>query len=103
MLDVFQQANHVLSDQMFRWRGEGEPRTELAIVAISEEDFEQGAPRWPWPRSLMARLIDQISANRPAVIAIDILYTERSNTDTVFTRERFATIKTYLYQILSGR
>ena len=103
MLDVFQQANHVLSDQMFRWRGEGEPRTELAIVAISEEDFEQGAPRWPWPRSLMARLIDQISANRPTVIAIDILYTERSNTDTVFTRERFSIIQPYLYQILSGR
>ena len=103
MLDVFQQANHVLSDRMFRWRGEGEPRTELAIVAISEEDLEQGAPRWPWPRSLIARLIDQISANDPAVIAIDILYTERSNTDTVFTQERFAIIQPYLYQILSGR
>ena len=103
MLDVFQQANDVLSDQMFRWRGEREPRPELAIVAVSEEDFDQGAPRWPWPRSLMARLIDQISINQPAVIAIDILYTERSNADTVFTQERFATIQPYLYQILSGR
>jgi adenylate cyclase len=50
----------------------------------------------------MARLIDQISSHRPAAIVIDILYTERSNTEAVFTRDRFAEIQPYLYHVLSG-
>ena len=71
-------------------------------MAISEQDFEMGAPRWPWPRSLMARLIDQISRQRPAVIAIDILYSEPSNTEAVITQEAFGQLRPFLYQILSG-
>jgi adenylate cyclase len=50
----------------------------------------------------MARLIDQVSSHEPAVIAIDILYTERSNTEAVFTRDQFSEIQPYLYHILSG-
>ena len=74
----------------------------MAVVAISQEDFERGAPRWPWPRSLIARLIDQIALQQPAVIAVDILYSERSNSETVITREQFSDIQPFLYQVLSG-
>ena len=69
---------------------------------ISQQDFERGAPRWPWPRSLVARLMDQVGQHRPGVIVVDILYSERSNTETVITQEQFAQIQPYLYQILSG-
>ena len=103
VFDVFQQPDYFFLDRVFKWHGTREPRPELAIVAISEQDFEQGAPRWPWPRSLMARLIDQIVASGPAVIVIDILYTERTNTETVFTRDQFTKIQPYLYQVLSGK
>ena len=100
--DVFRQPDLFFLDRAFQWRGPREPRPELAIVAVTQQDFERGAPRWPWPRSLMARLIDQVSRHRPAVIAIDILYTERSNTEAVFTRDRFAEVQPYLYHVLSG-
>ena len=50
----------------------------------------------------MARLIDQVSSHGPAVIAVDILYTERSNTESVFTQDQFAEIQPYLYHVLSG-
>ena len=103
VFDVFQQPDHFFSDRMFQWRGTQQPSPELAIVAISERDFERGAPRWPWPRSLMARLIDQISASGPAVIVVDILYTERTNTEAVLTKKQFAAIQPYLYQVLSGK
>ncbi len=100
--DVFRQPDLFFLDRAFQWRGPREPRPELAIVAITQQDFERGAPRWPWPRSLMARLIDQVSSHGPAVIAMDILYTERSNTESVFTRDQFADIQPYLYHVLSG-
>ena len=100
--DVFRQPDLFLLDRAFQWRGSRDPRPELAIVAITQQDFERGAPRWPWPRSFMARLIDQVSSHGPAVIAIDILYTERSNTEAVFTRDQFGEIHPYLYRVLSG-
>ena len=89
-------------DRAFNWRGTQEPRDEITIVAIDQEDFERGAPRWPWPRSLMARLIDQINAYEPAVIAVDILYSERSNSESLITRDQFPDLQPLLYRVLSG-
>ena len=89
-------------DQAFRWRGTVTPAPDVAIVAISQQDFDRGAPRWPWPRSLMARLVDQVASHRPAVIAIDILYSERSNTESVITNDQFTRLQPFLYQSLSG-
>ncbi len=45
------------------------------IVAIDEKTLaEQG--QWPWPRTTLARLIEAIAANAPAVIGVDLLLTE---------------------------
>ena len=102
LTNVLERANLFLLDRAFQWRGEQEPREEIAIVAISQRDFELGAPRWPWPRSLMARLVDEISALKPAVIVIDILYTEPTSSETVITKEQFTELQPFLYQVLSG-
>jgi len=99
---VVERSDLFFFDQAFRWRGTQKPAPELAIVAIAQKDFEQGAPRWPWPRSLMARLIDEVARQEPAVIVVDILYSERSNTETVITRERFKHLQPFIYQSLSG-
>ena len=100
--DVLERPDLFLLDQAFRWRGAEEPAPEIAIVGISQEDFAQGAPRWPWPRSLMARLVDQVSLYSPAVIVMDILYTERSNSESLITRRRFSDIQPHVFQALSG-
>lgn len=102
LTNVLERANFFLLDRAFQWRGEQEPREEIVIVAISQRDFELGAPRWPWPRSLMARLVDEISTLEPAVIVIDILYTEPTSSETVITREQFTELQPFLYQVLSG-
>jgi adenylate cyclase len=99
---VMERPDLFFLDRAFQWRDIREPRPEVAIVAISQQDFERGAPRWPWPRSLVARLLDQVSRHRPAVIVVDILYSEESNTETVITREQFAEIQPFLYQVLTG-
>ena len=101
-LGVFERPDLFLLDRAFQFRGSQAPGDEITIVAISQKDFQQGAPRWPWPRSLMARLVDQIARYQPSAIAIDILYTERSNSEAVITQEGFKEIQPYLYQVFSG-
>lgn len=50
----------------------------------------------------MARLVDQLVEERPAVIAIDIQYGRKTNTETLLTQERFDEIRPYVYQVLAG-
>jgi adenylate cyclase len=45
------------------------------IVAIDEKSLER-IGQWPWPRDLVAKLIDKIAAASPAAIGIDILFPE---------------------------
>ena len=50
----------------------------------------------------MARLVDQVGSYKPAVIVMDILYSERSNSEYLITEERFSDIQPNLFQALSG-
>ena len=51
------------------------------IVAIDERALdEQG--QWPWPRNLVADLIDAINAARPAAVGLDLLFVEPDRTST---------------------
>ncbi len=45
------------------------------IVAIDEASLNRFG-QWPWPRNLVARLIDQLRTANPAAIGIDILFAE---------------------------
>jgi len=45
------------------------------VVAIDEASLDRFG-QWPWPRTLVARLIDRIRAARPAAIGVDILFAE---------------------------
>ena len=65
-------------DGMMRWRGPIAPPGEIVLVAIDEASIARFG-QFPWPRSLMAQTIDQISAAQPRVIALDVLYTDPTN------------------------
>src|SRR5215510_987400 len=62
-------------DWLLRGRGKLPPPTEIAIIAIDEASIAR-LGRFPWPRALMARGLERISAARPKVIALDVLYSE---------------------------
>lgn len=55
------------------------PRTPtqrpVVIVDIDEASLKS-LGQWPWPRSLLAKLVDQITAAKPAAIGIDIVFPE---------------------------
>jgi adenylate cyclase len=51
------------------------PRNQVVIVDINEESLRQQG-QWPWPRSLVAHLIDRIAEGKPRVLGVDLLFPE---------------------------
>ncbi|HEY6838056.1 MAG TPA: CHASE2 domain-containing protein, partial [Geobacteraceae bacterium] len=51
---------------------------KIVIVVVDEKSIAE-IGRWPWSRAVQARLLQRISASRPKVIGIDIMYSEPEN------------------------
>lgn len=56
--------------------GSASGRSELPIILVGIDDasLAQLQQRWPWPRSLHAKLIDALSDAGAAIIAFDVLF-----------------------------
>jgi len=52
------------------------PSESPVIVAIDEPSFAEVGLQWPWPRSLHARLIEQLRAAGARAIGVDIIFSE---------------------------
>jgi two-component system NtrC family sensor kinase len=65
-------------DLLFLLRGPLPPPGEIVVVAIDEPSFAEISKQWPWPRSVHARLIDQLKKAGAKVIGFDVLFAERS-------------------------
>jgi adenylate cyclase len=48
---------------------------ETVIVAIDEKSLSE-IGRWPWPRTVMARLVDRLKAHGARVIGFDVIFSE---------------------------
>jgi len=64
-----------LYDLHFALRGVRDPGRAVAIVAIDERSLAE-VGRWPWPRTVLADLVDRATAAGARVIALDILLSE---------------------------
>lgn len=62
-------------DFRLRWRGEIPTTGEVVIVAIDEKSLQE-LGQWPWPRVVMAQLIEGLSKAGARVIALDIIWAE---------------------------
>lgn len=62
-------------DALVRARGPVAPPEEVVLIAIDEASIQRYG-RFPWPRSLMAKALDQVAAARPRAIALNVLYTD---------------------------
>ncbi len=49
---------------------------KIAIVNIDEKSLKQLGP-WPWPRNLIAEMINILKANRAKLIGLDLLYSQK--------------------------
>lgn len=64
-------------DIRFKGRPGVQPGEEVAIIAIDEKSLKE-LGRWPWPRSVMARLIDSLTSYDVKVMGFDIVFAEES-------------------------
>jgi adenylate cyclase len=63
-------------DLLMRMRGEQAPATDIVIVAIDDFSFNWTGFQWPWPRSYLAEIVDQVNAGGGRVVGVDIFLFE---------------------------
>ncbi|MBN1148857.1 MAG: adenylate/guanylate cyclase domain-containing protein [Anaerolineales bacterium] len=66
------------ADLLFRLRGPLGDESAVVIVAIDDVSFAESGLQWPWPRDYLAGIVEAIAAGNPDVIALDIMFYERS-------------------------
>jgi adenylate cyclase len=73
------------------------PTATVIIAAIDERSIAEFG-RWPWPRSMEARLVDALKDYHVAVIGFDMVFSERESetTDLAFARSMAAQNSTYI-------
>ena len=78
------------------------PDRDIVIIDIDEKSLAAMAKdygRWPWPRQVLAELVQGIEEQRPAAIVFDILFSDadvvNAESDAYFNRAMAATRNTY--------
>src|ERR1700682_520664 len=52
-----------------------QPSDKIAVIAIDEQSIAN-IGRWPWPREVQAKLIDQLAAAKAKVIGNTVIFSE---------------------------
>lgn len=80
---LFQQADTrtrlSLQDEVFDAYQRQVPRKRVddRVIVMAIDDLSlQRRGQWPWPRCELAELVDRLAAQRPAAIAIDMIFSE---------------------------
>ncbi|HMI99371.1 MAG TPA: adenylate/guanylate cyclase domain-containing protein [Gaiellaceae bacterium] len=74
--DIFGGADLSSIDSRFSIRGEEKPPTNIVVVKVDGPTFSTLHERWPFRRSLHARLIQRLKKAGAKVIAFDIQFSE---------------------------
>ena len=73
-IDFIDTLDFKLYDMLMRFRANA-GNSNIVQVEIDDDSIEK-LGRWPWPRSLLAKGIQAISAGKPRVIGLDIILSE---------------------------
>jgi adenylate cyclase len=65
-------------DARFAVRGTQSTPDEIVVVGVDDVTFSELGVRWPFPRSLDARVIEQVTKDGAKAVAVDIQFTEPS-------------------------
>lgn len=64
-----------VQDSLFRVQGASTPSDDIALVTIDEKSIAE-LGRFPWPRAVLAQIVDSVSHFRPKEITLDVLITD---------------------------
>ncbi|KAA1004841.1 CHASE2 domain-containing protein [Paraburkholderia panacisoli] len=73
---------------------------DIVVVEIDNASVAE-LGRWPWPRSVHAKLLEQIAKAKPAAVIYDVLFTE-PNSDDAQLAHAIALSPTYLPVLLTA-
>ena len=76
--DALEDMERDTVDTRFSIRDEGPPPDDLVVVEIDDVTFDELDRRWPFPRSMHGKVIDQIAADKPKAIGYDVQFSEPS-------------------------
>ena len=68
-------AVNAMVQDLAGWVSAPYPRSDIVIVAIDDASL-QSVGRWPWRRAILAQLLRDIEAQKPATVGIDVLFSE---------------------------
>lgn len=71
---VTERLDHVFYDALVGFHAPP-PSDRILLVTIDDPSIA-AIGRWPWPRAVHARMLEQLEQARPAAIAYDVLFTE---------------------------
>jgi adenylate cyclase len=63
-------------DLRFSLRGDQAPPADVVIVKVDDVTFEELNEQWPFPRTMHARLFENIAKGKPKAIAFDVQFSE---------------------------
>jgi adenylate cyclase len=75
--DAFGDLERDTVDTRFSVRGTETAPKDLVVVAVDAQTFDDLNLQWAFPRDYHAKVIDQISKDKPKVIAYDVQFSER--------------------------
>ena len=73
-------------DLRFAIRGKQAPARQVVLVEVDEKTLSDLRLRWPYPRTLHAKLIDRLRRDGAKVIAFDVLFDAPTKHDDAFIR-----------------
>jgi len=76
---TFFSLNNNLRDFLFNIRGELPQSDQIVIVDIDEAALKQFG-QWPWPRTVVAELINKLSNANAGIIGLDMVFAEPDQT-----------------------
>ncbi|SFU21658.1 CHASE2 domain-containing protein [Paraburkholderia aspalathi] len=91
-------VDHLVYDRFLSLRAQPLLR-DIVVLEIDNASIAQ-LGRWPWPRSVHARLLEQIAKAKPAAVIYDVLFTEANAEDAELARA-VALSPTYLPMLLT--
>lgn len=72
-LTIFSSLKNKVYDSLFYFRGPLQDKGQAVVIVAIDEVSLQKTGDWPWPRSLLAGLIEKIKQGGPKVIGVDLL------------------------------
>lgn len=85
---MLQSLRNSLFDQYQRWQPRPAPAQSVVRVVDIDEASLARLGQWPWPRDLLAQLLEQLQQAGAAVVVFDVLFAEpdRSSPSSVLDR-----------------